>query len=94
MCKAVQFRSNSQHTGTLVAQPDHPATCVVAQQYSPTTAALLCFHSRTEKFGSHFNNITSTFFRGFGKLLKSKISVWECLYIHIINLNERGTLQL
>jgi hypothetical protein len=35
-------------------QHDHPAACVIAQQYSFATFVSLCFHSRNENFG-HFN---------------------------------------
>jgi hypothetical protein len=37
-------------------QRDHPAVCVIAQQYSSSTFVSLRFHSRKEMFGALFQN--------------------------------------
>ena len=67
MCKAFQFRSISNTRERYRPEPDYPATCVVARQYSPTTTASLSFHSHKEKFGVLLKNVGVSAFLGFRK---------------------------
>jgi hypothetical protein len=48
-------------------EPDRPATCVIAQQYSSAT-----FHCSKEKFRPPFKNVTISFF--FLQMRKSEIA--------------------
>jgi hypothetical protein len=43
-------------------QHDHPATSVIAQQYSFTTFVSLHLYSCTEKFGAHLKNVVHFLF--------------------------------
>jgi len=71
-------RPSSLNPNSNTLKPDwtlhsHPATCVIAQQYSSATFVPWHFHSLNEKYGALFKKVTSIvlLFRRFRNLAKS-----------------------
>jgi hypothetical protein len=52
---------------------DHPDACVIAQQYSSATFVSLRFHSRKEKFGALYENVTISIFKLFLNFVSPKM---------------------
>jgi len=59
LCKVIQFKCNSLDPD--LPQYEHPAACVIVQQYSSATIVSLHCHSRKEKLGVHFQIVTIPF---------------------------------
>ena len=61
LCMYIQSNAAEIQTPTYSEsdRPQHgyPATCVIAQQYSPITFVQWRFHSCKEKFGARFRNV-------------------------------------
>ena len=74
----VYIRKSSWNTDSDIQEPDrpqqdHPAACVIAQQYSSAAGFTLRFQSRKEKYGARFMNIITS-------CLHFKIAhLWNCV---------------
>jgi hypothetical protein len=59
MYKRVQLKPNSTTPEADRLQHDHPAACVITQQYSSTTFISFCNYFLLGKFNMHFKNVIS-----------------------------------